>query len=139
MEIAYTTEEGGEWQYFNSPLSCLEICDILEEALEDTGTEEEPKGFPAVFDSGDKGALFFPDGDTLPKFHSILLPDGSRWDALNLEWAPCDVRSHGKSAHYADQVFQVLRGKASWVPPEWSLVRRRGDLYPNRDALWGPL
>jgi len=31
--------------------------------------------------------VYIPNGDLLPTFHSILLPDASRWDPVNEDWS----------------------------------------------------
>jgi len=71
--ILYTETEGGEWIPFNTPLSVDDI----------HGNLWGPEDNGAIIEDG---ALYSPNGDLLPTFHSILLPDASRWDAVNTEW-----------------------------------------------------
>ena len=79
MIILYTDQQGGHWIPWNSPLTVTELQKTVAYA------ESGRRDFPAIF--WDKGCnLFYPDGDTLPRFHSILLPTPARWDAFNCHW-----------------------------------------------------
>jgi len=73
MVILFTETEGGEWIPFNTPLSVDDI----------HGNLWGPDDNGAIIEDD---ALYSPNGDLLPTFHSILLPDASRWDAANTEW-----------------------------------------------------
>lgn len=113
-ELAYSKAEGVPWEYFKSPLSEEDIMIAVD--IAETGTRD----FPALFRDTDCDR-FYPDGDTLPRFHAILMTDGTRWDATNCEWA----RQLGNSLDhpygrfwYVDQLFAVLRRRASWIPYE---------------------
>lgn len=119
MEIGFTEHEGGTFQYFNSPLTDYEIRVALDEALkraqsgdhrqlpcihEETHSERERDDCP--FSSCE---FFYPDGDTLPKFHSLILPNGDRWDAYNCKW-----KNDGDEKHVAE-LFAVLKKRANWI------------------------
>jgi len=71
--ILYTEKEGGEWIPFNTPMSVEEIHDNLWKQNDDGMIVKEE-------------GLYYPHSDVLPILHSILLPDASRWDAVNWEW-----------------------------------------------------
>jgi len=73
MVILYTETEGGEWIPFNTPMSAKEIHDNLWKQNDDGMICKED-------------GLYYPHSDILPILHSVLLPDASRWDAVNWEW-----------------------------------------------------
>jgi len=73
MVILFTDKEGSEWIPFNTPLSVDDI----------HGNLWGPDDNGAIIEDD---ALYSPNGDLLPTFHSILLPDASRWDAVNTKW-----------------------------------------------------
>lgn len=78
MFILYTSQFYGEWIPFNTPLTEGEIFERLW-TTEDNGMISE------------EDSLYIPGGDLLPSFHSILLPNGYRWDAYNQAWTQCRV------------------------------------------------
>lgn len=84
MIILYTDREGGDWIPFNTPLNWAQLQEVLAWAI--TGERD----FPAIFaKSGPKNRsdILYPEGDNLPRFHSILVDDGERWDVINQKWA----------------------------------------------------
>jgi len=83
MMILYTVEPGGRWIPFNTPLNDMEIQKAI--AVAEIGKRDQPAIFLGVPEFG-WPARFYPDGDTLPRFHSILLDDNSRWDAETRRW-----------------------------------------------------
>jgi hypothetical protein len=83
--LLYTTVEGGHWIPFNTPLSPLELGRVT--AIAARGSRD----FPAIFHDEDGFDRLYPDGDTLPRFHSILTSEGRRWDATNQRWESYDV------------------------------------------------
>ena len=122
-EIAFSRYEGAEWEYFNSPLSEDEIMRAI--AVAEVGKRD----FPAIFVEKDC-SRFYPDGDTLPKCHAILLEDGSRWDAFHCKWM-----DNGKQR--AQELFAVLRKQASWIPQElaWRPCPDDG-FFPRTETIW---
>lgn len=122
-DIAYSFCEGAEWTYFKSPLTDEEIMRSI--AVVEVGK----RGFPTIFAEEDCDR-FYPDGDTLPRCHAILMEDGSRWDAYNCKW-----QKYGKQR--TQQIFAVLRRQASWIPQELIVRPCRDDgFFPRMETIW---
>lgn len=81
MIILYTDIEGGEWIPFNTPFNRDEIMDVM--LIAETGGCDRPA---ICGGTRDECAVFVPEGDCLPRLHSIMLPTAERWDAHNRKW-----------------------------------------------------
>jgi len=114
MFILYTDKKGGEWIPWNTPLSIQDIRENLWVRGVDNAMIDEEKG------------LYCPAFDLLPMFHSILLCNATRWDAVNMGWSSYQDGTffqewwHKYITHYKPGETQSLYW---WLDqgPGWSL------------------